>query len=142
MLFFFLMIRRPPRSTRTDTLFPYTTLFRSCFACEPRRPLTRRTLTVPPLPSFLAMLQVLHLLAALVRDAGRRLHFVQAAERCAHQVYRLARAGGLGQHLLDAHRLQHGPHPPTGDPAGPPRSRLHSPMPPPVAGLDRVPPGH
>src|SRR3546814_11831663 len=26
--FFFLMIRRPPRSTRTDTLFPYTTLFR------------------------------------------------------------------------------------------------------------------
>src|SRR3546814_5210012 len=28
-MFFFLMIRRPPRSTRTDTLFPYTTLFRS-----------------------------------------------------------------------------------------------------------------
>src|SRR3546814_13864379 len=27
--FGFLMIRRPPRSTRTDTLFPYTTLFRS-----------------------------------------------------------------------------------------------------------------
>src|SRR3546814_1067718 len=32
---FFLMIRRPPRSTRTDTLFPYTTLFRS-------RPTARR----------------------------------------------------------------------------------------------------
>src|SRR3546814_4243751 len=28
-MFFFLMNRRPPRSTRTDTLFPYTTLFRS-----------------------------------------------------------------------------------------------------------------
>src|SRR3546814_6060429 len=28
-MFFFLMIRRPPRSTRTDPLFPYTTLFRS-----------------------------------------------------------------------------------------------------------------
>src|SRR3546814_13075299 len=28
-LLFVLMIRRPPRSTRTDTLFPYTTLFRS-----------------------------------------------------------------------------------------------------------------
>src|SRR3546814_1129446 len=28
-VFFVLMIRRPPRSTRTDTLFPYTTLFRS-----------------------------------------------------------------------------------------------------------------
>src|SRR3546814_18028351 len=34
-IFFFLIIRRPPRSTRTDTLFPYTTLFRS-------RPLRRR----------------------------------------------------------------------------------------------------
>src|SRR3546814_548748 len=32
-MLFFLMIRRPPRSTRTDTLFPYTTLFRSCFPC-------------------------------------------------------------------------------------------------------------
>src|SRR3546814_13404212 len=31
-LVFFLMIRRPTRSTRTDTLFPYTTLFRSLFA--------------------------------------------------------------------------------------------------------------
>src|SRR3546814_19512149 len=31
-IFFFLMIRRPPRSTRTDTLFPYTTLFRSASA--------------------------------------------------------------------------------------------------------------
>src|SRR3546814_4962452 len=31
MILFFLMIRRPPRSTRTDTLFPYTTLFRSHF---------------------------------------------------------------------------------------------------------------
>src|SRR3546814_12714665 len=32
IFFFFLMIRRPPRSTRTDTLFPYTTLFRSYIA--------------------------------------------------------------------------------------------------------------
>src|SRR3546814_14526093 len=29
---FFLMVRRPPRSTRTDTLFPYTALFRSPIA--------------------------------------------------------------------------------------------------------------
>src|SRR3546814_14964772 len=34
VLFFFLMIRRPPRSTRTDTLFPYTTLFRSREAAD------------------------------------------------------------------------------------------------------------
>src|SRR3546814_16821487 len=34
---FFLMILRPPRSTRTDTLFPYTTLFRSSDALRDRR---------------------------------------------------------------------------------------------------------
>src|SRR3546814_8603047 len=36
---FFLIVRRPPRSTRTDTLFPYTTLCRSCAAGlpEPQR---------------------------------------------------------------------------------------------------------
>src|SRR3546814_10919624 len=32
ILIFFFMIRRPPRSTRTDTRFPYTTLFRSVLA--------------------------------------------------------------------------------------------------------------
>src|SRR3546814_7836013 len=37
MLFIFLMIRRPPRSTRTDTLFPYTTLFRSTKLFQPPR---------------------------------------------------------------------------------------------------------
>src|SRR3546814_14385493 len=36
IVFFFLMIRRPPRSTRTDTLFPYTTLFRSAYLQFPR----------------------------------------------------------------------------------------------------------
>src|SRR3546814_2581101 len=34
LLVFFLMIRVPPRSTRTDTLFPYTTLFRSNLRCR------------------------------------------------------------------------------------------------------------
>src|SRR3546814_20448240 len=33
-MFFYLMIRRPPRSTRTDTLFPYTTLYRSAHRAE------------------------------------------------------------------------------------------------------------
>src|SRR3546814_8772016 len=35
MWLFLLMIRLPPRSTRTDTLFPYTTLFRSCSSPKP-----------------------------------------------------------------------------------------------------------
>src|SRR3546814_10535185 len=43
LLFFFLMIRRPPRSTRTDTLFPYTTLRRvNEEALNPAHPLLER----------------------------------------------------------------------------------------------------
>src|SRR3546814_4015885 len=45
MCFFFLMIRRPPRSTRTDTLFPYTTLFRSTI--PPRRTARATTSACP-----------------------------------------------------------------------------------------------
>src|SRR3546814_3840520 len=37
------MIRRPPRSTRTDTLFPYTTLFRSQLHDNPPKPVELRT---------------------------------------------------------------------------------------------------
>src|SRR3546814_16140695 len=45
---FFLMIRRPPRSTRTDTLFPYTTLFRSRVArCDRPRLPDRRIVADP-----------------------------------------------------------------------------------------------
>src|SRR5881227_4248081 len=36
LCFFFLMIRRPPRSTQQSTLFPYTTLFRSQSKVSPR----------------------------------------------------------------------------------------------------------
>src|SRR3546814_2162894 len=49
LCFFFLMIRRPPRSTRTDTLFPYTTLFRSYgFKQVDGLPRGRRSGTTPP----------------------------------------------------------------------------------------------
>src|SRR3546814_16202110 len=41
-VFFFLMIRLPPRSTRTDTLFPYTTLFRSCSPSRGGKPIGGR----------------------------------------------------------------------------------------------------
>src|SRR5881396_4152843 len=51
LLFFFLMIRRPPRSTRYETLFPYTTLFRSrrrpCRS-GPRTPRRRRSCSAAP----------------------------------------------------------------------------------------------
>src|SRR3546814_14832301 len=61
--FFFLMIRRPPRSTRTDTLLPYTTLFRSsdgsvAFASELkgllRHPLLRREANLSAVEDYFA----------------------------------------------------------------------------------------
>src|SRR3546814_8726055 len=42
------MIRRPPRSTRTDTLFPYTTLFRSAAAAGPASMPRRSSRSSPP----------------------------------------------------------------------------------------------
>src|SRR3546814_12023897 len=47
IVLFFLMILRPPRSTRTDTLFPYTTLFRSPAAAGPVRSAPARRRTAP-----------------------------------------------------------------------------------------------
>src|SRR3546814_6663505 len=56
---FFIILRRTPRSTRTDTLFPYTTLFRSCSSIKRsilRRPSLRRSSAKPshmkPRPIF------------------------------------------------------------------------------------------
>src|SRR3546814_3320510 len=48
-VFFFLMVRRPPRSTRTDTLLPYTTLFRSVPGCGGQFRRLRRAAS-PPAP--------------------------------------------------------------------------------------------
>src|SRR3546814_14714764 len=62
MCFYFLMIRRPPRSTRTDTLFPYTTPFRSI---QPGIGLAVQGMMtgidVPPLERQICVLAVLHL---------------------------------------------------------------------------------
>src|SRR3546814_10501098 len=55
------MIRRPPRSTRTDTLFPYTTLFRSVapvkLAKAPRQPCQATPSRTAPLRSACRRLQ-------------------------------------------------------------------------------------
>src|SRR3546814_5269606 len=42
------MIRRPPRPTRTDTLFPYTTLFRSCYGVPSHRTRNRSQCRIAP----------------------------------------------------------------------------------------------
>src|SRR3546814_11848854 len=55
MRFFFLILRRTPRSTRPDTLFPYTTLFRSPVRNPDRPPGRRRARwSTPPRPGSTA----------------------------------------------------------------------------------------
>src|SRR3546814_15494185 len=54
------MIRRPPRSTRTDTLFPYTTLFRS----EARQPYTDPV----SVPGVFVLLAELHIVLQILQD--------------------------------------------------------------------------
>src|SRR3546814_20744108 len=65
------MIRRPPRSTRTDTLFPYTTLFRSSYTgIVGFRPSTGRVARHFGFPALAADFQVIGPLARTVADAG------------------------------------------------------------------------
>src|SRR3546814_13426033 len=81
------MIRRPPRSTRTDTLFPYTTLFRSdCFAALARTGLGCRS-AVQTLAHFLAGFEVGHVF---------RLHIDRGPGAGIAAGARFARAGREG----------------------------------------------
>src|SRR3546814_20450941 len=79
-LFFFLRIRRPPRSTRTDTLFPYTTLFRS--------DLVRAELQRIFAGSFLADRHAQHALVEIARRgdvADAQYDMVEAGDaKCGH----------------------------------------------------------
>src|SRR3546814_13727189 len=90
--FFFLMIRRPPRSTRTDTLFPYTTLFRSVGVREAIRKPRLRCLVLRPRRQF-------GVIAAVDEHTRqrRRVDFDRPARRPArdeqvghHRLHRLA----------------------------------------------------
>src|SRR3546814_12552965 len=91
------MIRRPPRSTRTDTLFPYTTLFRSSSGADvvvlpvggdglvdmdaARRAITAETalLSVVAVNNEIGVIQPVAALSALARDVGA-LVLVDAAQ--------------------------------------------------------------
>src|SRR3546814_2919584 len=79
------MIRRPPRSTRTDTLFPYTTLFRS----DGREGMLRRH----PDPWRLWLSQRFPGRADLPRRAG--LPDLRGDERCPADGHRPSPSGGI-----------------------------------------------
>src|SRR3546814_6081309 len=78
LLFFFLMIRRPPRSTRTDTLFPYTTLFRSIAA---------RSLPISSNPNCSAMNAGHSLAHSSVRRSEEHTSELQSLMRISYAVF-------------------------------------------------------
>src|SRR3546814_21113212 len=85
--FFFLMIRRPPRSTRTDTLFPYTTLFRSAVAGLVAVPVV--TAIAPPVAHVLAAfaLRLADILAALMLRSEEHTSELQSLMRISYAVF-------------------------------------------------------
>src|SRR3546814_11233394 len=105
---FFLMIRRPPRSTRTDTLFPYTTLFRSPARLESRqggRPIV-----------------LINQAQTILLVVCRHVHTAVGARR--------ARGALLQPHLHRVPRLLAMPGPAPPRPAAAPRPRAGRPYPP------------
>src|SRR3546814_6117365 len=96
--FFFLMSRRPPRSTRTDTLFPYPTLFRSELEVDH-----------PDAVALVPLCQRQHPLAQLDVAVGRRLVAVRAGAHAQHrQRPPLAQPPGHHvAHLLASSRCAH-----------------------------------
>src|SRR5574337_2056995 len=104
--------------------------------------LYRRTRIVPAAFVVLALAittHLVHFLAALGCDALRRRHQLQALDRGAHQVDRIARTNGLGQHVFHTDHFEHGAHRTAGDHAGTLGSGLHVHARGAVIGLDRMP---
>src|SRR3546814_8980567 len=94
--FFFLMIRRPPRSTRTDTLFPYTTLFRSQSASAGAHTATRMNRAAR------ILMRRLHQLASVGRSGGWRASGRDGGRcRCARRQRR--RPTGAGSSRSEEH---------------------------------------
>src|ERR1700743_3321042 len=89
--------------TSLSLLRPRALTLRRWRPCTPRRPLTRRTRTVPVGGGFLAIAEDLFdCLAALGGNALRRSNGLEALDRRADEVDRVARADGLGKDVLHA----------------------------------------
>src|SRR3546814_10493613 len=96
------MIRRPPRSTRTDTLFPYTTLFRSVLACLSVVGLTfwHRPLALPdPSIGDMFSLHLTGMLACFLLDAVLLVVFVTRVSRNLRE--RDAHVAAMRQHAAE-----------------------------------------
>src|SRR3546814_16911753 len=122
------MIRRPPRSTRTDTLFPYTTLFRSCPASnhallgrtiDPRRLLEAGRLALGTDSRLTGARDMLaEMRGILVRGELDASHLLELATTPAARILRMPWRGSLSPGDKDDPPIVAAPGPP--DPCTPP----------------------
>src|SRR3546814_8598639 len=104
------MIRRPPRSTRTDTLFPYTTLFRSALQEKGVDNVSQLANLTPgvQLSSTSQMFSSPSMLSGFIRGIGQddfALNFDPGVGTYVDGVY-LARTAGSNVDLLDVERIE------------------------------------
>src|SRR3546814_8953123 len=110
------MIRRPPRSTRTDTLFPYTTLFRSRsrssrtsrLHCAPSGRTTNTVTATLFSPGSTAWLRVLPKRHPWIRRSEEHTSELQSLMRISYAVFCLKKKKEKNMH--DARRLKHNIH--------------------------------
>src|SRR3546814_10071100 len=101
---FFLRIRRPPRSTRTDTLFPYTTLFRSTMRRhhEERRPLLApRTIQ----RQMLAAWRLIQLLFIKSRRSEEHTSELQSLMRISYAVFCLKKKKITNHYSIEKQKI-------------------------------------
>src|SRR3546814_11891457 len=96
------MIRRPPRSTRTDTLFPYTTLFRSVPAWQAEAPVPFVILFIAPAP---LVLRPAFGIGAGVQpeQAVIHVHTGRIRSQCQQQAEMACRSHGIAKLLPQQH---------------------------------------
>src|SRR3546814_7131624 len=113
------MIRRPPRATRTDTLFPDTTLFRSCTAAGPRYRLVwfvrakrrRRPAHAPRISELAGQLAADHVGPRQLRPGGIHLRSeehtseLQSLMRISYAVFCLKKKKNRQSNISIQHKL-------------------------------------
>src|SRR3546814_4796103 len=110
VLFFLLMIRRPPRSTRTDTLFPYTTLFRSSVGARGHSGILAARVILRDAANHLAKVGETFILDLLRVDGDRRrseehTSELQSLMRISYAVFCLKKKNNsYNQHTLHNHK--------------------------------------
>src|SRR3546814_4633056 len=101
LYFFFLMIRRPPRSTRTDTLFPYTTLFRSTPMMNDRCDVLKEPFVgTVPYPVYVFLVRANQIRPAFRDDSRSEEHTseLQSLMRISYAVFCLKKKQQLNTH--------------------------------------------